>query len=296
MLSKVRSGAVYGVDAYLVDVETYMEGNVPFFGIVGLPDNAVKESRDRVISAIKNSGYRFTHNRRITINLAPADIKKEGCAYDLPIAIGILVAQGEISEEKLEDILLLGELALDGTVRPVHGVLPVVIEALRKGIHSIIVPEGNAKEAAVTGKEIKVYPIVSLLDAVNFLNNILSLEPYTISLEEVFNQQQSYAVDFKDVKGQQHVKRALEVAAAGGHNIIMIGPPGSGKTMLAKRFPTILPTMTLEESLETTKIHSVAGLLPTKCALVTSRPFRSPHLTVTEAIVLPAKLEISVYS
>jgi magnesium chelatase family protein len=286
VLSKVRSGAVQGIDAYIVEVETHMEGNVPYFGIVGLPDNAVKESRERVVAAIKNSGYYFTHNRRITINLAPADIKKAGCSYDLPIAIGILTAQGEVSEEKLTDVLVLGELALDGTLRPIHGALSIAVEARKKGIQLLLLPKENAKEAAVAGQGIEIFPVETLLDAVNFLNNLLTIDPFHVDLDEVFSQEQSYSVDFRDVKGQEHVKRALEVAAAGGHNVIMIGPPGSGKTMLAKRFPTILPAMTLEESLETTKIHSVAGLLPASQALVATRPFRSPHHTVSDAALV----------
>ena len=286
MLSKVRSGALHGIDAYIVEVETHMEGNMPYFGIVGLPDNAVKESRERVVAAIKNSGYYFTHNRRITINLAPADIKKEGCSYDLPIAVGILTAQGEVSEEKLTDVLILGELALDGTVRPIHGVLSIAVEAKKRGLPYMLIPKENGKEAAVAGHGIKIFPVETLLDAVNFLNNALPIEPFDVDINEMFAREQTYPVDFRDVKGQEHVKRALEVAAAGGHNVIMIGPPGSGKTMLAKRFPTILPALTLEESLETTKIHSVAGLLPTSHALVATRPFRSPHHTVSDAALV----------
>ncbi len=286
MLSKVHSSAINGIDAYIVVVETHMEGNVPSFHMVGLPDNTVRESRERVISAIKNSGFTFSFNRRITINLAPADLKKGGSSYDLPIALSILSAQGELSEEKLEDFVILGELALDGSLRPVRGVLSSAVEARKRGKKGLLIPHKNAGEAAVVAQGLQVFPIHSLTDAVNFLNNVLPIDPVKVNLDDIFNQQHRYPLDFRDVKGQEHVKRSLEVAAAGGHNIIMIGPPGSGKTMLAKRFPTILPNLTLDESLETTKIHSVAGLLPPGQALITIRPFRSPHHTVSDAALV----------
>lgn len=284
MLYKTLSAAVYGIDAYLVEVEVDVgaAGVQSQFNVVGLPDVAVKESRERVKAALKNSGFDFPSPHNVTVNLAPADIRKEGSAFDLPMALGILGCTGTFFRKKLEDAVFLGELSLDGTVRSVRGALSAALAARERGVQRLIVPEANAREAAVV-EGIDVYSAKSLPQAVDMVNAPESFQPVRVDAGQLLSEAAQYAVDLRDVRGQMSAKRALEVACAGSHNILFIGPPGAGKTMLAKRIPTILPPMSLDEAIETTRIHSVAGVLDDSRGLVGTRPFRSPHHTISDA-------------
>ena len=279
MIAKAHSCGLLGLDGYIVEVEADISSGMPAFDIVGLPDAAVKESKERVRTAMKNCNMEFP-TKRITVNLAPASLKKEGPSYDLPISVALLAASGQLPRQEVSEYLFVGELSLDGRVRGVNGILPIVMAAVKNGFKKVIIPADNAKEAAIVANA-EVYPINDLHELMLHISGVSPIERYEIDLNRLFDENNAYGIDFADVKGQGDVKRAIEVAVSGGHNIILIGSPGSGKSMMAQRIPTILPDLTFEEALEVTKIHSIAGILDSKTPLITTRPFRSPHHTVS---------------